>query len=367
MSERQCRWGILGSAAIARKVWKAICISENSTLTAVGSRSEQRAQSFINECSSECPPTASVSPLGSYEAVIKSPEVDAVYIPLPTGLRKDYILAAAESGKHVLCEKPASVHADDLAEMVEACEGANVQFMDGVMFDHSDRWTALKKHLQDHSPVGKIRRITTHFSFSGDGSFQASNIRTDAKLEPHGCLGDLGWYCIRFTLGITGGQLPKRVSARTITPLQGVDSKSQVPGEMEGSFDFADGLTAAFYCSFLTANQQTAFVSGDEGYVSFDDFVLPFYQGQTSYQEHAHELQIDNCRWNFRRKTTQTSFDEYPCGEAGSQEVRMIDRFSKIVISGAVDSNFPSLSLNTQKIIDACHRSDAAGGQPIDL
>ena len=155
-----------------------------------------------------------------------------------------------------------------------------MQFMDGVMFDHSQRLQAIREQLSSGNVIGRLRRIATHFSFSGDQEFQRSNIRTDSILEPHGCLGDLGWYCIRFTLWAAGLEMPTHVSARTITTLSGDDSEGDVPGEFSAELLFPGGVSANFYCSFLTENQQTATVSGDAGYLTVNDFVLPFYDAE---------------------------------------------------------------------------------------
>ena len=257
MSESVCRWGFLSTAAIARKNWKAIRLSGNGRVSAVASRDAGRAQAFIDECAAEVPQSAEAVAVDSYQALLDRDDVDAVYIPLPTGMRKKWVLAAAQAGKHVLVEKPVAVNAEDAQEMVDACQQAGVQFMDGVMFDHSRRLEAISQKLAAGEVVGKLRRIATHFSFSGDEEFQKSNIRTDSELEPHGCLGDLGWYCIRFTLWAAGLRLPSRVSARTITPLQGSDSPGAVPGEFSAELQFDDGVSAAFYCSFLTENQRS--------------------------------------------------------------------------------------------------------------
>lgn len=367
MNTQECRWGFLGPAAIARKVWKAIRVSGNGRIVAVASRSKDRAAQFVSQCSAEVPFAQAVEAVESYQALIERDDIDAVYVPLPTGLRKQWVIAAAKAGKHVLCEKPSAVHADDLKAMIDACDQAGVQFMDGVMFDHSQRMNEIHARLRDEKPLGKIRRIASHFSFTGDEAFQASNIRTDAALEPHGSLGDLGWYCIRFTLRVTDLQMPTHVTARTLTPLQGKDSTGQVPGEFSGELTFADGLSAAFYCSFLTANQQTATVSGEKGYLEVDDFVLPLYGASSSYREHRHALEIDNCRWNFGRRTEHFDVPEYASGEADSQEVRMVRTFAQAAIDGKVDPFYPKLSLQTQLILDACRRSDAAGGKSIAL
>ncbi len=392
MSHSVCRWGFLGSAAISRKIWKAIRMSGNGRVAAVASRSAARAQAYIDTCSAEVSQTAatsssadaatsgkaksvedqlgqsaSVLAIESYQALLERDDIDAVYIPLPTGLRKSWVIAAAKAGKHVLCEKPSAVHADDLKQMIDACESAGVQFMDGVMFDHSARMNELHRQLRDESPIGTVRRIQSHFSFPGDDSFKKSNIRTDSKLEPHGALGDLGWYCIRFTLRATDLAMPTSVRGQTLTPLKGSDSSSEVPGEFTGEMRFDSGLTSSFYCSFLTANQQTATISGDTGYLHLDDFVLPFYGGESSWTENRHTLTIDNCRWNFAKHAKRNSVSEFSSGEPDSQEVNMVRRLAELALSKTTDPMYPELSMKTQTILDACRRSDASGGKWIDL
>lgn len=362
MSEPVCRWGFFGTSAIARKAWKAVRASGNGRVAAVASRDDARAQAYIDQCSDEVPQVQPTIAVGSYEALLQRDDIDAVYIPLPTGMRKPWVIAAAAAGKHVLCEKPAAIDVDDLNEMISATNAAGVQFMDGVMFDHSARVQSLASAINDDAVIGKVRRIATHFSFPGDRSFQETNIRTDARLEPHGALGDLGWYCIRFTLRITQLQMPTHVCGRTLASLRGKDSSGDVPGEFAGEMKFADGLSAPFYCSFLSANQQTASISGEDGYVTVDDFVLPFYEAETSWTCHTHHLTIDNCRWNFARHSQRTAVHEYPGGEPDSQEVVMIRRFGQIVLSGKTNPFYPELSLKTQTILNACRQSDIDGG-----
>jgi predicted dehydrogenase len=362
MSKSVCRWGFLSTAGISRKNWKAVRLSGNGRVSAVASRTVAKAQAFIDECAAEVPTPEPVAAVGSYEELLARDDVDAVYIPIPTGIRKDWVVAAAKAGKHVLCEKPAAVNAAEVQEMLAACDQAGVQFMDGVMFDHSQRLAQIRRTLAAGEVVGKLRRIATHFSFAGDQSFQQSNIRTDSLLEPHGCLGDLGWYCIRFTLWASGLELPTQLAARTLTPLQGKNSVGAVPGEMSAEMQFANGLSAGMYCSFLTSNQQTVLLSGDQGHITIDDFVLPFYDAEASWHHHNHVLEIDNCRWNFRRHSSRQAVAEYPGGEANSQEVNMVRRLAECALSGQRDPLYPELTIKTQRILDACSRSDAAGG-----
>jgi len=342
-------------------------LSGNGTVAAVASQTAAKARRFIDECADECPMNGPVSAVGSYDELIASDEIDAVYIPIPTGVRKPWVLKAAEAGKHVLCEKPVAINAAEAKQMIDACAAAGVQFMDGVMFDHSDRLAELRRILKSEDVIGKLRRVYSHFSFAGDEEFRRSNIRTDSSLEPHGCLGDVGWYCLRLILWAAALRLPTHVTARTITPLKGQHSPGEVPGEFSAELQFDDGLSATFYCSFLTENQQTALLSGDRGYISLDDFVLPFYDAEAKWAHHHHLLEIENCRWNFRRHTTPRAIHEYPGGEPNAQEVKLFRRMSEIVLSGALDPHYGEVSLKTQQILDACRRSDVAGGLPVAL
>ena len=366
MSETECRWGFLGTAAIARKNWKAVRLSGNGRVVAIGGRDAGRTRRFVDECQAEVPMGQAVDSV-DYDSLLGRDDIDAVYIPLPTGIRKDWVLKAAAAGKHVLCEKPVAIHADDAEAMITACRQAGVQFMDGVMFDHSTRLDAVRDAIADGESFGRLRRIQTHFSFAADDSFVAENIRAQRQLEPHGCLGDLGWYCIRMTLWAAGGELPEEVTARTLMAIRGGRSDGEVPGDFSAEMRFAGGVTANFFCSFFSVNQQTATFSGDRGYLTVNDFVLPFYDAELKWEQHRHVLAIDNCRWNFGRHTRNLGVPEYASGEANSQEVRMVRRLGEIAISGQLDDRYPELTLKTQRILDACRRSDAAGGIPVRL
>ena len=363
---QSCRWGILGSAGIARKIWTAIRLSENGHVVAVASRDALRSRSFVEACQAELPMQDSdgrvrqVEPLGDYDSLLARDDIDAVYVPLPTSLRRDWVIAAAEAGKHVLCEKPAANHADDLDQMISACEDAGVQFMDGVMFDHASRTEAIADSVAA-GDLGSLQRVQTHFSFCGGDEFESKDIRSHSELEPHGCLGDLGWYCIRMTLWISGFELPVRVSGRSR-----VQIGDGVPGEFIGEMEFADGWTAGLFCSFRSANQQTAWVSGSEGYATLDDFVLPMHGGRLTWETHRHVLDIDRCRWNFNRRSESHHVGEYSAAEPGAQEVRMIEKMQSIVLDGPLDPNLPRRSLQTQKVLDAMRQSDIERGQWVE-
>ena len=139
MSDKKCRWGILGSAGIAQKNWQSIHHAENAELVAVASRDLAKSKDFINRCSAQVPHINQPMALGSYEELLSRDDIDAIYLPLPTGLRPEWALKVAEAGKHLLCEKPCGTSLEQVQDIVAACDRAGVQFMDGVMFMHSER------------------------------------------------------------------------------------------------------------------------------------------------------------------------------------------------------------------------------------
>ncbi len=367
MTHPRCRWGFLSTAAISRKNWKSIALSSSGTLTAVASRDHAKAQQFVNECSAEVPFFPSPTALGSYEELLERDDVDAVYIALPTALRMPWVILAAESGKHVLCEKPIAVTAADAAEMIAACKSNGVQFMDGVMFNHSSRLAGLRQELDRPGGIGAVRRIATQFSFHGGAAFERDNIRVQSQLEPHGCLGDLGWYTLRFSLWVMNYQMPRSVVAYTHRTLKGLSSVADVPGELSGKLFFDDGVSAEFFCSFLAENQQLATISGEHGYLRLEDFVLPFYDAEVAWSSHQNVLEIDNCRWNMRRHEARHAVQEYASGEANSQEVKMIRAMNEIILSGHLNDHWPTIAFKTQQLLDACRDSAIHHGARIEL
>jgi predicted dehydrogenase len=353
MSKQPCRWGILGTARIARKNWKAIRNAENSTLVAVASRDPQRARQFIEECQADVPMPAMPAACGSYQELLDRKDIDAVYIPLPTGLRKQWVIQAAQAGKHVLCEKPCAISSADLKSMLDVCRSNGVQFMDGVMFMHSQRLPLLRQILDDGRSIGGIRRITSQFSFLASDEFIATNIRTSSALEPLGCLGDLGWYNIRFALWVMNEQLPQRVAGRVLA-WHNSDAGAQVPMEFSGEMFFHSGESASFYCSFRTGNQQWANVSGTLGYLHVPDFVVPFYGNEVSFETNAPFLRVRSCcDFGMESYPRRLAVHEYASGTANAQETNMIRTFAQIVASGQLQPRWAEQALATQQVLDA--------------
>ena len=362
MSGNTLRWGILGTAQIARKNWRAIRDSGNP-IVAVASRELKRSRQFIAECQAEVPFETVPEAYGSYESLLASPAVDAVYIPLPTGLRKEWVLRAAAAGKHIVSEKPCAVSVADLREMLEACRHHRVQFMDGVMFMHSRRLDRMRATLDDGESVGEIRRITSAFSFCAPPEFFTSNIRGSSELEPHGCVGDLGWYCIRFALWVMGWQMPQQVTGRMMKQFQAPGSPAPVPTEFSGELLFAGGVSAGFYCSFLTGIEQWANISGSEGHLEISDFVLPVAGKESTFRVHKTVFNTVGCEFKMESHPERFTVAEHSHGHPTAQEASLFRNFAEQAGSGRPNEAWPEMALKTQIVMAACLESARAEGR----
>jgi predicted dehydrogenase len=364
LSSPSCRWGILGASFIARKNWQSIRDAGNATLVALASRNIAKAQAFVDECQAQVPHAVKPEALGSYEALLARSDIDAVYIPLPTGLRKEWVIRAAQAGKHVLVEKPVGCVAADVVEMLKVCERHNVQFMDGVMFMHGQRLQRLRGVID--TEVGQIKNIATQFSFLAAEDFVRSNIRAHGALEPLGCLGDLGWYCLRFTLWAMGETPPVSVTGRIHADTQQSTDAPPVPLAFSGTLNFTGGVSASYYCSFIAQHAQWAVVSGTKGLLQVSDFVLPFAGKETRYSVTRSEFIVNGCQVDFHEGRHTAQIEEPSSNAPGSQESGLFSEFSNLVLTGRRDPQWPKISLLTQKVLDACLRSARSGSAPVE-
>ena len=179
------RWGIVGAGRIAASFAKDIQYSKLASLEAVASRSLASAEAFALEYRARLA-------FGSYSEMFASNEIDAVYIATPHTHHKDQAIAALRAGKHVLCEKPATVTPKELEEVLEVAQAEKRYFMEGM-------WTyflpAINKAQQwiAEGRIGKLRHVRADFGF---------HIPYDPKLREYdkelagGCLLELGIYPI---------------------------------------------------------------------------------------------------------------------------------------------------------------------------
>jgi predicted dehydrogenase len=273
---------------------------------------------------------------------------------------------AAQAGKHVVCEKPCGKDAGEVREMLNACSKAGVQFMDGVMFMHSDRLPAMRKVLDDGQTVGQMKRIASQFSFLAPEDFLKGNIRVSSELEPLGCLGDLGWYTIRFSLWAMNYKMPHTVSGRILSQHGRADSSRPVPTEFSAELLFDGGVSASFYNSFITEHQCWANVSGTKGYLYLQDFVIPFFGNEVEFFTQQTAFVVDGCDFHIESHQRRHSVNEYANSHATSQETKLFRTFGERVLSGKVDPFWGDVALKTQVVMDACLAS-AVDGRPVTI
>ncbi|PWA45147.1 oxidoreductase family protein [Artemisia annua] len=359
MSDPQkIRFGILGCAEIARKLSRAITLSPLATLYAIGSRSLQKATLFAS--SNNFPPSAKI--YGSYEDVLNDPNVDAVYVPLPTSLHVKWAVLAAEKKKHVLLEKPVALNVGEFDVILDACEKNGVQLMDSTMWMHHPRATKMREFLSDAHKFGELKSMHTVFTFGADPDFLENDIRVKPDLDALGVLGDTGWYCVRSILWAADFSLPKSVIALPGT----IFNKAGVIMSCGAALQWEDGKIATFHCSFLANLTMSITASGTKGSLHISDFVVPFEEKQASFST-----------------ATESGFTELVTGWAPvpsqhtvmtdlPQEALMVTEFSRLVKSikndGAVaEKKWPTLSRKTQYVLDAVKTSIDKGGESVIL
>jgi D-xylose 1-dehydrogenase (NADP+, D-xylono-1,5-lactone-forming) len=199
----------------------------------------------------------------SYAALLDDPEVEAVYVPLPNSLHREWVERAADAGKHVLCEKPLAPSAADAEAMAAACAAAGVTLFEAYMTLFHPRAEAITA-LVASGRLGALRFARAAFTGTLDR-------RDDHRWRPEmggGALLDVGIYCIAPLLA-AAGRLPARVEAAAAMTKSGVDAS------FSGWLDWGDGFTAAIECSFDAPERQVLEIVGTEAAVLVDRAYTP--------------------------------------------------------------------------------------------
>jgi xylose dehydrogenase (NAD/NADP) len=208
------QWGILGCARIAATALiPGIQGSCNGEVLAVASRNLEKAKEYARKFGV---PRA----YGSYEELLDDPEIQAVCVPLPNSLHKEWTLKAADKGKHVLCEKPIACCAADAQEMSEACRQNGVLLMEAFAQRFHPQFRRVEELIRE-GRIGRILRINAAMSRSG---YPADDIRMNPSLGG-GALMDLGCYCINTARHLVGGE-PISVFATQEIGGSGVDERT---------------------------------------------------------------------------------------------------------------------------------------------
>jgi len=249
------RWGILSTANIAvQKVIPAMQRSPRCEIAAIASRDLSRARKAADKLRI---PKA----YGSYEELLADESIEVVYNPLPNHLHVPWTLKAAEAGKHVLCEKPIALNADEARALLDARDRYGVRIQEAFMVRTHPQWLETRRLIQA-GRIGTLRSITGFFSyFNAD----PANIRNQLEIGG-GALMDIGCYPITISRWIYDAE-PRRVLG-----LIEREAKSGTDVLTTAVLDFPNGHST-FTCSTRLAPYQRMIFHGSEGRI---EVIIPF-------------------------------------------------------------------------------------------
>lgn len=323
-SNRKLRWGILGAANIAvGSVIPGLQQSELNEVAAIASRDEEKAKETADRLGI---PQA----YGSYEALLADDSIDAVYIPLPNHLHREWTIRAAEAGKHILCEKPLALNEQEASEMVQACEKAGVHLAEAFMYRHHPRYDQIRSIIES-GEIGTIRGIHSTFSFNNSSS--SGNVRF-RKEWGGGALYDIGCYSISAARLLLG----KEPTAVTVVGLFSPEH-DHVDMMASGLMEFGDNVGVTFDSSMWAAFRNTLEVLGSDGIIEVPS---------------AYISRLDN----------SSNFYVTKDGERTEIEVPKVNHYSlqgddmaRAVLQGEPLRFAPSDAVANMRVLDACLRS----------
>ena len=241
------RWGLLSTANINRRLIPAIRASRRGELVAVASRSRDAASAYAAHW--EIPQA-----FGSYEALLASGEVDAVYISLPNHLHAEWSIRAMEAGVHVLCEKPLAISVEEMDALRETSQRTGRAVAEGFMYRHHPQ-TKLAGEWVRSGRLGEISLVWSVFNFTPGE--RIGNIRLVPEYGG-GSLWDVGVYPLSFAQFMMGAA-PLWVSGEQWVGDSGVDET------FAGQLHYPGGRLAQISCAFRTPFYTHAEVIGTAG------------------------------------------------------------------------------------------------------
>ena len=240
------RWGLLSTANINRRIIPAIADSQRGKVVAVASRDDETARAYAAKW--EIP-----HPFGSYESMLTSDLIDAVYIGLPNHLHAEWSIRAMSKGLHVLCEKPFALSVDEVDQMIAASQRNNCVLAEAFMYRHHPQMVIAGEWAHG-GRLGDICVVRSVFNFT-------LQIQHNIRLNPEyggGSLWDVGVYPVSLAQFIMGGP-PRWVSGFQRTGETGVDET------FAGILHYAGDRIAQISSSFRTPFYTTAEVIGTQG------------------------------------------------------------------------------------------------------
>lgn len=323
---KKIKWGILGTAIIAREqMIPAIMHSRYGELYAIASRTEEKAKESAEEFGIP-------RFYGNYDALLKDPMVEAVYIPLPNHLHVDWAVRALQAGKHVLVEKPVALHATEAGKLLaEAEKHPELKVMEAYMYGFHPQWLKVEELLQA-GEIGKLKIIQASFSFYDDDPGSVYNISEYGG----GSVMDVGCYPVSVARRLFGSE------PRTVTASMEFHPRFDVDIHASGVMEFGEG-TAIFFSSIQLMEHQEVVLFGSEGKMRIE---IPFNPPADS----PARVMIEK----------ESGIQMVTAGPS-NQYAAQIDAFCRAVLEDTPVPLSPEDSVNNMKVIDAIRESGRSG------
>lgn len=319
------RWGILGAAKFAREhMGPAIHAATGAELVGVASSDPAKVDGFAAF-------VPGVKAYAGYDALLADPAIDAVYVPLPNHLHVPWAIKALRAGKHVLCEKPLALRAEDFDAVIAARDASGKLAAEAFMIVHHPQFERARALVQGGA-IGKLVHVDATFTYNNAGDL--SNIRNKPDAGGGG-LPDIGVYTFGSVRFVTGAE-PVGVPYAKLRFEHGVDVFAQIAA------DFADFTYSAIVSMRMHPRQQITF-HGEDGVL----------QLTCPYNANLHdlaELVLEN--------DGQTKLlERWP---AANHYVLQVEAFEKSVLDGTPYPCPLEFSRGTQVMMDMVY---AAGGR----
>ena len=249
------RWGVLSTSNFAQRLTiPAMQKSEWCDIRAIASRDLKSAEEVAGKLGI---PKA----YGSYEELLRDPEIEAVYNPLPNHLHIPWSIKAAEAGKHVLCEKPLSVSVAEAQALDDVRKRTGVKVGEAFMVRTHPQWLRARELVRS-GRIGELRSIAGYFSYFNR---DANNIRNKYQIGGGG-LFDIGCYPITTSRFIFEEEPRRVVSLIEHDPDMKIDRLASV------ILDFPSGQ-CIFTCSTQVSHYQRMHLVGTKGRIEIE---IPF-------------------------------------------------------------------------------------------
>ena len=326
---KKIRWGVISSAKIGtEKVIPAMQQSESGEIMALASRSKEISKRV---CENLGIPKA----YGSYEELLSDPEIDAIYNPLPNHLHVPWTIKAAKSGKHVLCEKPIALDADEASQLLEVQKDTGVLIVEAFMVRDNPQWHWVQEQVKC-GEIGELRAIQSVFSYMNR---DPQNIRNMPDIGGGGIY-DIGCYPV-FISRMVFGEEPLEVSA-----LIEKDPDFQTDRLASGMMKFPSGQSS-FICSTQLVPYQRVQIFGTKKRI---DVEVPF----NAPNQMPCRVFLDDGAANHGRFKL---IEDLPVCD---QFTKQAEAFEARILSGNIDEAPLQDAISNMRVIDALYKAGAS-------